>query len=112
MTLSATGEAETPAGGSVCIRCTLLAHVDEMIQNGINWKTKVNRNMQGGTNLEVTHQATTGRCRHCGESRWGRIDMAGGAILEGLGRSSDRDSSEGMIYGTESKIKMRILAEE
>lgn len=55
MTLSATGDAETPAGGSVCIRCTSLAHVDETIRNCVNQKIKivvVNRTMQGEQTLK------------------------------------------------------------
>lgn len=55
MTLSATGDAETPAGGSVCIRCTLLAHVDETIRNWIDRKIKVvvaNRSMRGEQTLK------------------------------------------------------------
>lgn len=38
MTLSATGDAETPAGGSVCIRCTLLAHIYDTIRAWMSLK--------------------------------------------------------------------------
>lgn len=54
MTLSGMGDAETPAGGSVCMRWERLAnHGGRQGQDAV-------------TNLEVTHQTASSGCRHDG----------------------------------------------
>lgn len=52
MTLSGTGEAETPAGGSVCMRCS--RHQYFYFDNALMMLT----------DLEIAHQATSGGGRH------------------------------------------------
>jgi hypothetical protein len=60
ITLSATGDADTPAGGSVCMRWTFCQY------------QRSDRVLRGSsaTNLEVSHQTTTSRGRHDGELAW------------------------------------------
>lgn len=64
MTLSGTGDADTPAGGSVCIRCSHDQHWNH------GWKLYGIR-----SNLKVSHQATTCGGGHddrwIGGERWG-----------------------------------------
>lgn len=53
MTLSDTGEAETPAGGSVCIRCEDLALI-----------SCSETSVWGESYLEISHQAAASGSRH------------------------------------------------
>lgn len=57
MTLSAMGDAETPAGGSVCMRCdrqetSIMPSLSLSLPSWLAY-------------LEVTHQAAASGCRHC-----------------------------------------------
>lgn len=52
MTLSGTGEAETPAGGSVCMRCNRHQYF------------YLDKALMMLTDLEIAHQATSGGSRH------------------------------------------------
>jgi hypothetical protein len=61
MTLSATGDADTPAGGSVCMRCMFCQSQNDRVLCSIST-----------TNLEVSHQTTAGRGRHDSGSLTGR----------------------------------------
>lgn len=60
MTLSATGDADTPAGGSVCIRCEDRSAIPSLVVCSL------------ATNLEVSHQTTTSGGRHLGRLATGR----------------------------------------
>lgn len=71
MTLSGTGEAETPAGGSVCMRCVW---VSNCILSGGHLLS---------SNLEVSHQTTACGCRHGGgfeEGRGWNIESSGQGV--------------------------------
>lgn len=61
MTLSATGEADTPAGGSVCIRWLLCQSVVVCSVKRV------------ATNLEVAHQTASSSGRHDGKLRSGGL---------------------------------------
>jgi hypothetical protein len=61
MTLSATGDADTPAGGSVCMRLEQVNIDDRVIPEDI------------ATNLEVAHKTTSCSCRHDCFFSWRKI---------------------------------------
>jgi hypothetical protein len=59
MTLSAMGEAETPAGGSVCMRCAKSQYVSTYSAHAVY--------------LEVAHEAAAGGSRHVGMQERARL---------------------------------------
>ena len=56
ITLSAMGDAETPAGGSVCMRCQG-SYVSPRVETALQHRSDLQY-------LEITHKASTRRCRH------------------------------------------------
>ena len=56
ITLSAMGDAETPAGGSVCMRCQG-SFVSPRVETALQHRSDLQY-------LEITHKASTRRCRH------------------------------------------------
>jgi hypothetical protein len=71
MTLSGTGEAETPAGGSVCMRCTRCQHREGPWALG----------SRSWPHLEVSHETAAGGGRHLG----GEAGSFKGLVVERCG---------------------------
>ena len=71
MTLSAMGEAETPAGGSVCIRCIgqllatrLIQALFVVLKDEKGLQSMVARDCWGTQYFEVTHETSACWCSH------------------------------------------------
>jgi hypothetical protein len=70
ITLSAIGEADTPAGGSVCMRCLSCistrraVRIAKTINNLSFQKEPSHFHGKGSAHFEITHQAAASGCRH------------------------------------------------
>ena len=76
MTLSGTGEAETPAGGSVCMRCLSIRQHPSIQTREASWATSSRKRPVGSAHLEVSHETAASCGRH-------RARRCGGAGVEG-----------------------------
>jgi hypothetical protein len=67
MTLSAMGEADTPAGGSVCMRCVSPVSPSFSAMHQSCCMLHIAARV---AYLEVAHQTAAGGCRHCSKVAW------------------------------------------
>ncbi|KAL2005566.1 hypothetical protein VTN00DRAFT_10059 [Thermoascus crustaceus] len=107
MTLSATGEAETPAGGSVCMRC--VEH--EMSAKIPHMTARASKRLCSTRSLDPGHVCRRRRSRRTLKSRMRRrraeVDMAAGQGVtsgDGLSKRESGDSDEQMRERTRRSV--------
>lgn len=94
MTLSAIGDAETPAGGSVCIR---------YVRHHISWsyqrRKKIHVRQRTGFTpyLEVTHEASASGGRHIARGETGEASEAFASVIQVVQECSEAICFRGRI---------------